>query len=324
MSEFQLNTPVALIIFNRPATTERTFAEIAKARPPKLLVIADGPRPDRIGEAARCSATRAIVERVDWPCEVLTNYSDVNLGCKYRVSSGLDWVFEQVPEAIILEDDCLPEPTFFRFCEELLVRYRHDERVAMISGDNFQFGQNRVDASYYFSRYTHIWGWASWRRAWKHYSVNASEWPGLQDSKWLETLFETASEQKYWENIFQAVYKGKIDTWDYQWMMTSWIKGMTSIIPNANLISNIGFGVDATHTFGNSIFDRMSVDAMRFPLQHPMLPIANKDADLFTERTMFSGAQGGRLKRAFKYLAKLIIPMPWINYLRSQRIFSLR
>ena len=149
MSDFQLKTPVAFIIFNRPDTTERVFAEIVKAKPPKLLVVGDGPRANREGDAAKVAAARAITKRVDWPCEVLTNFSEVNLGCKVRVSSGLDWVFEQVPEAIILEDDCLPHQTFFRFCEELLERYRDDQRIGMISGDNFQFGHTINDDSYF-------------------------------------------------------------------------------------------------------------------------------------------------------------------------------
>ena len=132
-----MRTPVVFIIFSRPDLTARVFAEIARARPEKLLVIADGPRPDREGEDAKCAATRAIIERVDWPCEILKNYSNVNLGCGHRPATGLRWVFEQVEEAIILEDDCVPHPTFFRFCEELLEHYRDDERVMHISGDNF-------------------------------------------------------------------------------------------------------------------------------------------------------------------------------------------
>src|SRR5665648_587346 len=171
MSNFQLKTPVAFIIFNRPETTRRVFAEIAKARPTKLLVIADGPRATHPDDAEKCAVVRAIIDGVDWDCEVLKNYSDVNLGCKRRVSSGLDWVFDTVEEAIILEDDCLPHPTFFRFCEEMLAKYRDDKRIAMISGDNFQFGKKRTEYSYYFSRYTHIWGWASWRRAWDNYCL---------------------------------------------------------------------------------------------------------------------------------------------------------
>ena len=124
MKNWQLNTPVAFLIFNRPHTTQRVFAEIAKARPPKLLVVADGPRNDRPGEAELCAQTRAIIDQVDWDCEVLTHYADKNMGCKKRIASGIDWVFTQVEEAIILEDDCLPEASFFQFCEENLAPAR--------------------------------------------------------------------------------------------------------------------------------------------------------------------------------------------------------
>jgi hypothetical protein len=165
MADFQLTTPVAFLIFNRPDTTAKVFEAIRQAKPPKLLVVADGPRPDRPDDIEKCKAARGVVEQVDWDCEVLRNYSDVNLGCKKRVSSGLDWVFNTVEEEIILEDDCLPHPTFFRFCEELLDYYRHDERIMVISGDNFQFGRNCTEYSYYFSRYNHCWGWSTWRRS---------------------------------------------------------------------------------------------------------------------------------------------------------------
>ena len=156
-NEWQLTTPVVFIIFNRPDTTAKVFEAIRQAKPPKLLVIADGARIDKPGEAEKCAAARAIINQVDWQCEVLTNYSNVNLGCRKRVSSGLDWVFEQVEEAIVLEDDCLPHPSFFQYCQELLEKYRDDERIMMISGDNFQFGNETTEYSYYFSRYGHCW-----------------------------------------------------------------------------------------------------------------------------------------------------------------------
>lgn len=295
MSDWKLNTPVAFIIFNRPDTTARVFAEIAKARPAKLLVVADGARKNRVGEAEKCAATRAIINQVDWPCEVLTNYSDVNLGCKNRVSSGLDWVFEQVPEAIILEDDCLPDPSFFRFCEEVLEKYRDDERIAMISGDNFQFGNKRGDASYYFSRYNHIWGWASWRRAWKHYDVNMKLWPSFRDDRYLDCLFADKSVKAHWSDTFDAVYAGKIDTWDYQWAFASWANNMLSIMPNVNLISNIGFGIDATHTQDSSIYADMPVQPLSFPLYHPNLILPHIQADNFTSTGMFSNSLSKRL-----------------------------
>ena len=288
MKPVPLEVPVVLLVFNRPDTTERVFAEIARARPLKLLVIADGPRANRPGEAERCAKTRAIIDRVDWQCDVLLNYSDSNLGCRDRVASGIDWVFEQVPEAIFLEDDCLPHPTFFAFCEQLLDRYRHDERVSQIGGTNFQFRRTSIGASYYFSRYNHIWGWASWRRAWQNYDRGSSIWPEMRDNDWLAAAIQDPKERSYWTKIFDAVHAGKIDTWDYQWNLSSWAQGMVSVIPAVNLVSNIGFGSDATHTRGTSIYANMATEPMQFPLRHPRVVLPNVLADRYTAKTMFS------------------------------------
>jgi len=287
MSKYNLKTPVTFIIFNRPDTARRVFAEIAKAKPPKLLVIADGPRTNHPEDAEKCAAVRAIIDRVDWDCEVLKNYSDVNLGCKCRISTGLDWVFKTVEEAIILEDDCLPDPTFFRFCEELLEKYRDDKRIAMISGDNFQFGRRRTAYSYYFSRYTHIWGWASWRRAWKYYDVNITLWPEIRDGVWLQGFLEERKCVRYWNKIFENTYQGKIDTWDYQWLFTCWIQGMLTILPNFNLISNIGFTPEATHKSDLNTFDNMKIDSMILPILHPPFILRDSIADSITEKKCF-------------------------------------
>jgi len=204
-----MKTAVAFIIFNRPDTTEKSFEVIRQAQPPKLLVIADAPRPNRPGEAERCTVTRAIIDRVDWNCEVLKNYSDVNLGCQKRVSSGLDWVFSLVEEAIIIEDDCLPDPSFFRFCEELLDYYRQEDRVMAINGQNNQFGRRRDDSSYYFSRYFHCWGWATWSRAWKHYDVDLQSWPTVSKGELLHNIFKSQNDVDYWRNILQETYEKK-------------------------------------------------------------------------------------------------------------------
>ena len=288
MTDFRLSTPVAFIIFNRPDTTEKVFNEIAKARPPKLLVVGDGPRTERSGEEARVAATRAIIDRVDWPCELLTNFSEINLGCKNRVSSGLDWVFEQVPEAIILEDDCLPDPSFFRFCEELLDRYRFDVRVGMISGDNFQFGRRQNKDSYYFSKYMHIWGWATWRDRWVgSYDVNMSDWPNVRDQGRLGDLLGDQKEAAFWSSVFEKVYSGKIDTWDYQWAFTNLIKNRSGILPACNLISNIGFGAEATHTVRKNDLANLRVSPMQFPLTHPIEISKNEIADKFTKNNWF-------------------------------------
>lgn len=280
MSEFQLKTPVAFIIFNRPDTTERVFAEIARARPPKLLVVGDGARANREGEAAKVAAARAIIKRVDWPCEVLTNFSEINLGCKVRVSSGLDWVFEQVPEAIILEDDCLPHPTFFRFCQELLERYRDDQRVGMISGGNYQFGHRLNDDSYYFSNINHIWGWASWRSRWQHdYDVDLKHWPNVRDEGRVADWFGSKAEQDNFAECFEKTYQGQINTWDYQWVFASRINGRITVMPNVNLISNIGFGVEATHTTEVNLFSNLPTIEMNFPLIHPLAIFASITLD---------------------------------------------
>ena len=301
MSGRPLRTPVAFLIFNRPDTTRRVFAEIARARPPKLLVVADGPRANRPEEAQRCAQARAVIGRVDWPCEVETHYEETNLGCRRRVSSGLDWVFERVPEAIILEDDCLPSQSFFPYCEELLERYRDDARIGMISGDNFQRGRRAGSGSYYFSKYTHIWGWASWRRAWRHYDVTASLWPELLGSGLFERM-TLPGERDTWRAAFEGIHAGRIDTWDYQWTLACWCHSMLSVMPQVNLISNIGFGEQATHTRRVNEYANMATQELGMPLVAPALTAADALADAYTAGHMFQGrpSLAPRLRRLLR------------------------
>jgi len=288
MSDWQLKTPVAFIIFKRPQETERVFAEIRKVKPQKLLVVADGPRADRPGEDQDCDRVRAIIDRVDWDCEVLKNYADINLGCKRRVSSGINWVFETVEEAIILEDDCLPHPTFFRFAEELLDRYRDDGRIISISGQNVQFGRKRTDYSYYFSRYNHCWSWASWRRAWQHYDFDMKLWPEIRDGNFLADVLGDPQAVKVWTNIFQLCYDGKLDAWDFQLTFASFIQNGMNILANVNLVSNIGHGTRATNTYDvNSPYSNMPVEAITFPMKHPPFAIRDTQADNFTQNTLY-------------------------------------
>jgi hypothetical protein len=283
-----MDTPVVLIIFNRPNTTKIVLDCVRKVKPPKLFVIADGPRQHRPDEEEKCAATRQLIEHVDWDCQVLTNYSDINLGCKYRISSGIDWVFEQTEEAIILEDDCLPHESFFPFCEELLDKYRNDQRITTISGNNFQFGRQSREFSYYFSRYPLIWGWATWRRAWQHYDVEMKPWEILRDGHWLEDILNDSKSVKYWSRIFQCCHDDKIDTWDFPLTLTSWIQNGLNIIPNVNLVSNIGFGPDALTTKDtDSNFANHPTAPMKFPLKHPPFMIRDAQADQFTQYTQF-------------------------------------
>lgn len=240
-----VKTPVVLLFYRRPHLLQRVFDVVAAVRPTQLLLVADGPRDD--AERGNCEAARAVVAQVAWPCEVRRLYAATNLGCKQRVSSGLNWVFDQVEEAIILEDDCLPDPSFFPFCESLLARFREDERVFGITGSNLQAGQRRSDASYHFSGYPGIWGWATWKRAWRHYDADIASWPRLRAERFLESLFDRRDEVRYWRYIFDQVYAGRIDTWDYQVNLTMWLQRALFIWPEVNLVSNIGFGDDATH-----------------------------------------------------------------------------
>lgn len=296
-----MNTPIALIFFNRVDTTERVFEAIRQARPPKLLAIADGPRPGNIDDIQKCADTRAIIDRVDWDCEVITNYSDINLGCKYRPASGIDWVFEQVEEAIILEDDCLPDPTFFTFCEELLEKYRFDTRIMAIAGSNFQFGQRRTNESYYFSRYPHCWGWASWRRAWQYFDIDLKLWPTVRDGNWLQDILREEAEVRAWEKTFQGVYERTTDTaWDYQWTFACWINSGLAILPNVNLIQNIGFGAGATHTTDteNNKVAKMTAQSLSLPLQHPQFVVRDAAADRNTYHHIFDFGLLVRIKKA--------------------------
>ena len=284
MSQWQLTKPVAFFVFNRPDTTALVFEAIRQAAPPRLLVVADGPRPDHPGEAERCAAVRAIVAGVDWPCDVSFNFSDINLGCRRRVSTGLDWVFESVEEAIILEDDCLPDQSFFPFCAELLTRYRDDHRIAMISGNNFQQGARGREESYYFSRYPEIWGWATWRRVWELYDADMKLWPEFRSGGWLESTFRTKRLARFWREAFDTVHSGGLDTWDYQFSFCCLKDNALCVIPSVNLVSNLGFGADATHTKIACRLSKLPIEPMPFPLRHPRHITRDISADRATEK----------------------------------------
>jgi len=303
-----LTTPVALIIFNRPETTARVFAEIARARPAKLLVIADGPRPDHPEDAEKCAATRAIVERVDWDCEVLTNFSDINLGCNMRPISGLNWVFENVEEAIILEDDCLPHPTFFRFCEELLERYRNDERVASIGGSNLLLDWTSSVNSYHFSCLGGNWGWASWRRAWAHYDPAIKAWPEVLRIRLIENLFPNPRHAAHWKAVLQMVYNGEIRTaWDYQWLLACWLQNGLGVVPKVNLVSNIGFGPDATHHKDLELaYANLPATEMAFPLNHPPCITRNFGLDEELSEKYYSVKVDSTIVRIKRRMLKLM------------------
>ncbi len=280
--------PVAFFAFNRPGPTARVFEEIRRASPSILLLVADGPRADHPSDIKRCLEVRDIMLNVDWPCSVRTNFSDTNLGCKERVASGINWVFEQCEECIILEDDCLPTASFFTFCSELLTRYRFDTRVMHISGSNFQAGQKRGDCSYFFSQHAYIWGWATWRRAWSFYDQSIERWPYCRDNALLRHVFHDDIQLDYWTSTLQNVYDGQIDTWDYQWQFVCWVQNGAVAQPNTNLVTNIGYGPEATHTTQPSAM--LMIESKELPqINHPQELISDRDADVFSFYTYFEG-----------------------------------
>ncbi len=305
MNDF--SAPVVLIVFNRPELTQQALDAISKVKPRQLYVIADGPRTTYPNDIEKCQATRAVVDTIDWECRVSKNYADQNLGCQQRISSGLDWVFEQVEFAIILEDDCLPNPSFFRFCDELLIRYEDDKRIAAISGNNFQFGRNNTEDSYYFSRYPHCWGWATWKRAWQYYDVDMQLWPQAKRENRLKDIFYDGISIRYWQDRFQKTYDGNIDTWDYAWFLACWLQNGLCILPKANLVSNIGFTAEGTHCISeSSLFSNMPTAEMMFPLEHPAIILRNDQADKFTQFHTFglSFRLYRKVKAVFKYWIK--------------------
>ena len=295
---------VTFIIFRRPDATEKVFEAIRKVKPRKLLVIADGPRGSRIGEAENCAAARMVIDRVDWDCEVYKNYSDVNLGCAKRVSSGLDWAFNLVEETIVLEDDCIPHPTFFQYCSELLKYYKYDERIMSVCGLSVPSSFRRDDFSYCFSLYQRCWGWATWKRAWQYYDHDMALWPQVLENKLLAGLFSVRAIENFWNRKFQEVYDNEIDSWAYRWMLSCWLQSGMSILPEVNLISNIGFTAEATHTANDSFAAQLTTQELKFPLRHPPFVIRDSGADLFIQRTRHSAELGYRIQNKIKRLLR--------------------
>lgn len=276
---YQTSSPILFLLFNRPDTTSLVFEEIRKARPPKLYVAADGPRRDRVGEKALCAAARSIIDRIDWSCEVKTLYQEQNLGCKYAVSTAISWFFEQEEEGIILEDDCLPANDFFRFTDTLLEKYRYDTRITQIVGCNFQNGKSWGSGSYYFSNNLEVWGWASWKRVWSLYDAELEEYNESNVKEVIDTVFDEPLVTDEYLDLFRKLKKSQIDTWDYQLKLINFFNNGLCAVPNVNLISNIGFRADATHTHSPDVFANIPTGQLQETITHPPYILPSKEAD---------------------------------------------
>ncbi len=272
----QLTTPVLFLIFNRLDTTQQVFEAIQKAKPPRLYIAADGARENVNGEHEKVKSVREyVLTNINWSCEVQTLFREENLGCKYAVSGAIDWFFENEEMGIILEDDCLPSQSFFIFCQELLLKYKNDLRVWHIAGNNFHFGWKRdAQYSYYFGGiYGSIWGWASWKNRWSQYSVEMKNYNELKNKQYIQNCYNSSNAVKTRINDFDRIKNG-FDTWDFQWVYTRWINNGLTVIPNINLVKNLGFGENSTHTTAtNGKRANMKYYNMEFPLNHPSFVI---------------------------------------------------
>jgi len=270
-----LNTPVLFLIFKRPELTELVFREIRKAQPSSLFVAADGPRNE--AEMILCERARSIIKQIDWDCDVKTLFRDKNLGCKKAVSEAINWLFEHAEEGIILEDDTVPSQSFFKYCQELLEHYRNDERIMHISGEN-PLDYPVTQDSYYFSKIEHCWGWATWKRAWRYFDVNMNNFDKFIEYNVLSSVFFTNNQKKYWGDIFLKVKNGAIDSWAYIWTYTIFCNSGLCINSNINLVRNIGFGPEATHTQEICPFSMRAIFEIDMPLKHPEFIIHSEEA----------------------------------------------
>lgn len=298
------NTPILFLIFNRPDTTKQVFEKIREIQPKYLYVAADGPRTNKEGEKELCETTRNIVlDNIDWDCEVKTLLRDENLGCGKAVSSAITWFFENVEQGIIMEDDTLPKISFFTFCEEMLVKYKENARIMSISGTNFLSSVYKTDNSYLFSEYGGIWGWASWRRAWKGYDYTIASWSTDTSKNHFKKKY-SSNQYHFFEDVFDKVHS--IDTWDYQWWYHRLRNDGLSIIPSVNLVKNIGFDLNATHTHNASDeIKNMQYEEVFFPLLHPKTILLNNDYDFVLAENYYSKKKTNSLSVFSRILNKI-------------------
>lgn len=305
-----LQAAVLLVVFNRPETTRLVFDAIRKARPARLYIAADGPRKNVKEDEARCGEVREIVGQVDWDCKVHKLFRDENLNCGVGPATAFTWFFEHEEEGIILEDDCVPSQSFFWFCQELLERYRHDYRVMHIGGNNFLRGWKKDgDYSYYFSRSGHIWGWATWRRAWEKFDFRIEQYPVARQG-FFHRYFPTLAERMYRLRKLDKTFagSGKVNWWDYQWDFARWSNSGLAIVPNTNLVKNVGFGSLATHTTNRySKSAHLEASDIEFPLRHPPFMIRDVVSDKRYFRSLMEDVLRSKVK-SFTSINRLFQP----------------
>jgi len=300
-----MNSAVLFIVFKRPTEAKRVLSAIRSARPKRLYIACDGPRSNVAGEERAVQEVRCLVSNIDWDCDAKYLFHDFNIGCRDAVSGAISWFFKHESEGIILEDDCLPHPDFFSFCDSLLNKYRTEPSIYTITGNNFQNGQRRGAYQYYFSKYSHNWGWATWARCWAAFDGEMSFWPEWRETADFLRKVPLSHERKFWSAIFDRMYLGNTKTWDYQWLAAVWKNGGLCVTPQHNLVSNIGGGPEATHTS----VDNVMLNRPVFPLgpvsSHPSDLTPNLEADRYVFESLFQTDHDRRAQTWRRHLDRL-------------------
>ena len=293
------DTPLLFLVFNRPDVTRQVFEAIRQAQPRRLFVAADGPRPHRPDDVAQCQAVRDIVTQVDWDCDIQTLFREENLGCRKAGTGAINWFFEHVEEGIILEDDCLPNPSFFPYCQEVLEKYRHDTRVVHVNGNNFNASELMPSPySYHFTYFSQVWGWATWRRAWQRYDVEMKLFSQFDHAQYYQHAGLSEPTFRKLRDKWMEAYEKQDEIWDYQWHFINLLEGGLVVAPRYNLISNLGFQEEATHTrHADPLRQNLPTQALTFPLTHPPCLFVDERLNTHYRRMMVQPRLKVRIKR---------------------------
>lgn len=273
-----MKKPILLIAFNRPEKTKIVFQEIKKYKPEEFYFAVDGPRDLSTDDIQKCEDVKKIADMIDWDCEIHTLFQKENLGVDPGMETAISWFFDNVEDGIILEDDCLPQQSFFKFSEILLDKYKNDPKVFMICGTNFQDGENRGTGSYYFSNYP-TWGYAMWKRSWKNFDSKLNSFPVFKKNKEIHLVLQDVKQIRFWMKFFEKIYNKKFNFTDSRITYSMWKNKSVCIIPNKNLIKNIGFDADSTHAEKKD-GDRLSINTESLiNIKHPEKISIDRDAD---------------------------------------------
>jgi hypothetical protein len=316
-----MKVPVLVLIYNRVDITKKLFNILKMIKPKILYIAADGPKDNNSIDEINCHKTRKIFNSINWKCKILHKYNEKNKGLKKSVLESINWFFQNEKFGIILEDDCIPSLSFFKFCENLLYKYKNNKKIFCISGSNHSFENTNSKYSYYFSKYPHCWGWATWRRAWKKNNPNINYWPNYKKSKNWNNIHNSDLEKKYWERIFNKTYLNYFDSWAYSWTLSVWKNKGCTIIPNKNLIKNIGLGINSTNSLFRKKKEIKSVWEIKDKIMHPASVKIDSKNDDFVFKNHYKGKNFIYPYRII-HILKILLTNPYLILLKLKNNYN--